>query len=135
MVTARVSSPVVIAERLSPQHWFPHVSGLKDSVIMLAVRGVVFVVVPSRVAGGWVTAILLSARPIVSIDVTSRVAVVGDRSIAAGVGNGSNKRHQTDWVSEELRHNADGAEASYEVSSTELTRGHRFIVSANGGPP
>jgi len=122
MVTARVSSPVVIAERLSSQHRFPHVSGLREFVIKLAVRVSVFVICPqpqgegvtaillsarlvvsveitSRVAGGWGTALLLLARPIISIDVTSRVAGLGDRSIAAGVGNGSNERHQPDWVS------------------------------------
>ena len=74
MMTVHVSSPVVIAERLSSQHWVPRVSGKRGSVIMLAAtRAAVSVYITSRVAGGWDTGILLSARPMVSIDVTSRV--------------------------------------------------------------
>jgi len=74
MMRARVFSPVVIAERLSSQHWVPRVSGSRGSVIMLAVTGAaVSVYITGWVTGGWNTGILLLARPMVSIDITSRV--------------------------------------------------------------
>ena len=40
---------------------------------MLAVRVMVSIVVTSMVAGGWVTTILLSARPVESVHVISMV--------------------------------------------------------------